>query len=69
MAQVGSRLIDAAAGKVAEDFFKAFEAAPAAPAGGRGAGDAGPVPRRPTPAGNNDAVVGRRRAVVVLAVV
>ncbi len=26
MAQVGSRLIDAAAGKVAEDFFKAFEA-------------------------------------------
>jgi carbon monoxide dehydrogenase subunit G len=45
MAQVGSRLIDAAASKVAEDFFKAFEehlrppelaeAAPAAaPAGG-----------------------------------
>ena len=45
MAQVGSRLIDAAAAKVAEDFFKAFEvhlrpaelveAAPAAvPAGG-----------------------------------
>ena len=27
MAQVGSRLIDAAAGKVAEDFFTAFEAA------------------------------------------
>ncbi len=26
MAQVGSRLIDAAAGKVTEDFFKAFEA-------------------------------------------
>jgi hypothetical protein len=26
MAQVGSRLIDAAASKVAEDFFKAFEA-------------------------------------------
>lgn len=26
MAQVGSRLIDAAAGKIAEDFFKAFEA-------------------------------------------
>lgn len=25
MAQVGSRLIDAAAGKIAEDFFKAFE--------------------------------------------
>jgi len=27
MAQVGSRLIDAAAGKIAEDFFTAFEAA------------------------------------------
>ena len=32
MAQVGSRLIDAAAGKVAEDFFKAFEAHLAPPA-------------------------------------
>lgn len=34
MAQVGSRLIDAAASKVAEDFFKAFEAhlSPAEPA-------------------------------------
>ncbi len=40
MAQVGSRLIDAAASKVAEDFFKAFEAhlSPAAPA------DSGQVP-------------------------
>jgi uncharacterized protein len=27
MAQVGSRLIDAAAGKITDDFFKAFEAA------------------------------------------
>ena len=26
LAQVGSRLVDAAAGKIAEDFFKAFEA-------------------------------------------
>ena len=36
MAQVGSRLIDAAAGKITEDFFKAFEAhlqASAAPVG------------------------------------
>jgi carbon monoxide dehydrogenase subunit G len=33
LAQVGSRLIDAAAGKIAEDFFKAFEAALAPPAG------------------------------------
>jgi carbon monoxide dehydrogenase subunit G len=37
MAQIGSRLIDAAAGKITDDFFKAFEArlapAPAAAAG------------------------------------
>ena len=26
MAQIGSRLIDAAAAKITEDFFKAFEA-------------------------------------------
>ena len=32
MAQVGSRLIDSAASKVAEDFFKAFEAQLAPPA-------------------------------------
>ncbi len=40
MAQVGSRLVDAAASKVAEDFFAAFEAqlSPAAPA------DTGQVP-------------------------
>ena len=45
MAQVGSRLIDAAAGKVAEDFFKAFEAhlAPPAPPPGE-AVDTGQVP-------------------------
>jgi uncharacterized protein len=50
MAQVGSRLIDAAASKVAEDFFKAFEAhlsPPAAPA------DSGQVPMpADTPKGN-----------------
>ena len=35
LAQIGSRLIDAAAGKISEDFFKAFEARlqPAAAAG------------------------------------
>ena len=35
MAQIGSRLIDATAGKITEDFFKAFEAhlQAAAPAG------------------------------------
>ena len=36
MAQVGSRLIDAAAAKVAEDFFKAFEAKGAAQASSPG---------------------------------
>lgn len=41
MAQVGSRLIDAAAAKVAEDFFKSFEAQLAPPAT---AADAGQVP-------------------------
>lgn len=42
IAQVGSRLIDAAAAKLAEDFFKAFETqlAPPAPAGA----DTGQVP-------------------------
>ena len=42
MAQVGSRLIDAAAAKVAEDFFKAFETqlAPPVPA----TADTGQVP-------------------------
>ena len=34
MAQVGSRLIDAAAGKITEDFFKAFEAHLLAASGG-----------------------------------
>jgi uncharacterized protein len=38
MAQVGSRLVDAAASKVAEDFFKAFEAHLSPPA------DVGQVP-------------------------
>ncbi len=41
MAQVGSRLIDAAASKVAEDFFKAFEAHLSPPAA---ATDGGQVP-------------------------
>ena len=62
MAQVGSRLIDAAAGKVAEDFFTAFEAA-LAPA--EGAVAAAPAPT-PAAAGNKMLwwIVG---AVVVLA--
>ena len=50
MAQIGSRLIDAAAGKITADFFKAFEqhlqaqAAPAAPAAAEGSTASAPVP-------------------------
>jgi len=47
LAQVGSRLIDAAAAKIADDFFKAFEArlqALAAPAPAPAVATAGPVP-------------------------
>src|SRR5664279_4414932 len=44
MAQIGSRLIDAAAGKITDDFFKAFEArlAPAPAAAGEAAAPAVP---------------------------
>ncbi|QTN21693.1 carbon monoxide dehydrogenase subunit G [Rhizobacter sp. AJA081-3] len=64
MAQVGSRLIDAAAGKIAEDFFTAFEAA-LAPA--EGAVVAAPAPA-PAAAGSKMLwwIVG---AVVVLAAI
>jgi carbon monoxide dehydrogenase subunit G len=51
MAQVGSRLIDAAASKVAEDFFKAFEAHLSPPAAAPT--DSGQVPLpADTPKGN-----------------
>lgn len=64
MAQVGSRLIDAAAAKVAEDFFKAFEAqlAPPAPPA-----DTGQVPLpADTPKGNRALWWGIAALVVVL---
>ena len=55
LAQVGSRLIDAAASKIAEDFFKAFEArlqALQAPAAAMPSAPAGVAPARaPEPAG------------------
>ena len=54
LAQVGSRLIDAAAAKIAEDFFRAFEArlqALQAPAGATAARPAVAVARVPEPAG------------------
>lgn len=62
MAQVGSRLIDAAAGKVAEDFFTAFEAA-LKPAEGA---VVAPVP---APAAGNRMIWWIVGAVVVLAAI
>lgn len=65
MAQVGSRLIDAAASKVAEDFFKAFEAqlAPPAPV----TTDTGQVPMpADTPKGNRALWWGVAALVIVL---
>ena len=66
LAQVGSRLIDAAAGKIAEDFFKAFEAA-LAPAELAAAGGA-PVPAQVT-AGGNKTLWWVGGAVLLIAVV
>jgi carbon monoxide dehydrogenase subunit G len=72
MAQVGSRLIDAAAGKITEDFFKAFEAhlqaAVPVPAG---AAEGAPVPiiAAPAPAaGGSNRLMWIIGALVVLAV-
>ena len=42
IAQIGSRLVESAAAKIADDFFKAFEARMTAPAGWR---DAATAPR------------------------
>ena len=66
MAQIGSRLIDATAGKITDDFFKAFEAhlqAQVAPAAAPGV--PAPVPARVAePAGTLGWVLA---AIVVLA--
>ena len=51
LAQVGSRLVDAAAGKIAEDFFKAFEVA-LAPAEVAATAGGAPAPE-PAAAGGN----------------
>lgn len=68
MAQVGSRLIDAAASKVAEDFFKAFEAQLAPPAPPAAApGDAGQVPMpADTPKNNRALWIGIGVLVILL---
>ena len=66
MAQIGSRLIDATAGKITDDFFKAFEAhlqAQVAPAGAPGVPVPAPV-RVAEPAGTLGWVLA---AIVVLA--
>lgn len=51
LAQVGSRLIDGAAAKIAEDFFTAFEARLAPPAEAAGAEEAAAPAAAPAPAG------------------
>ena len=68
MAQIGSRLIDAAAGKITEDFFKAFEAhlqASAAP----GVGVPAQVPMATDAGGSITKIWWLIGAVVVLAIV
>lgn len=63
MAQVGSRLIDAAAGKITDDFFKAFEAHLQAEAAGA------PVPEAVPAAGGNRTLWWVVGAVIVLAII
>ena len=70
MAQIGSRLIDATAGKITEDFFKAFEAhlrAGAAPA--EGEASATPVAAAAAPDSSITKLWWLIGAVIVLAVV
>jgi carbon monoxide dehydrogenase subunit G len=66
MAQIGSRLIDAAAGKITEDFFKAFEAhlqaAVPVPAG------AAPVPAAVPASGGSNRLMWIIGAIVVIAI-
>ena len=68
LAQVGSRLVDAAAGKIAEDFFKAFEAA-LAPAEATEPAVAGGAPAPLNAAGANKTLWWVGGAVLLIAVV
>jgi len=72
LAQVGSRLVEAAAGKIADDFFKAFEAHLQASAAPVAAGDAvvaaAPV-AAPSPDGSITKLWWLIGGVVVLAIV
>jgi carbon monoxide dehydrogenase subunit G len=73
MAQIGSRLIDATAGKITEDFFKAFEAhlqASAAPVGAVDGVSTVPVAQAPAdPDGSMTKLAWLVGAVIVLAIV
>ena len=73
MAQIGSRLIDATAGKITEDFFKAFEAhlrAGAAPADAAEGASTAPVAAAPAdPDGSMTKLAWLIGAVIVLAIV
>jgi carbon monoxide dehydrogenase subunit G len=65
MAQVGSRLIDAAAGKIAEDFFAAFEAKVAPPVAEGAVAEVVPAPA----AAGNKALIWIGAAVVIIAAI
>ena len=73
MAQIGSRLIDATAAKITEDFFRAFEARLQATAAPVAAASDAPVAVTPPAAGEPDAGIAKLwwliGGVVVLAVV
>lgn len=68
MAQVGARLIDAAAGKITDDFFKAFEAQ-LRPAEAAAEPTGVPVPTEPAAGGGIKMVWWLIAAVVVLAAI
>jgi len=65
MAQIGSRLIDATASKITEEFFSAFEARLSQ----AGAAPGAPVPAAPVAEGSISKVVWLVAAVVVLAII
>jgi len=73
MAQIGSRLIDATAAKITEDFFKAFEAHLQASAAPAEPGGTAVVAAAPVPSAGGDAGMAKLwwliGAVVVLAIV
>ena len=68
LAQVGSRLIDAAAGKIAEDFFAAFEARVAPPPVAQGEASVTEATPAAT-AGSNKTLLWIVGAVVVIAAI